>query len=318
MADLFWALKQEMLKIEKTGAPNVVHWFKQSYSGYLSVRDQSEIYFCTNFPHAEYINAKDVLVFNYGLVCSNEHWRTQLPYFDQLGFKILIHDYRHHFQSKGKGGVTTCTFKNIVSDLKEVISSLAIQNIHLIGHSMGVNVCLEYAHSHPQDVERMILISGTVFPPQDVMFDSNIMEIVTPLVAQLKNKAPALLDLIWSSTHLNPLAVKLTHRGGFNLSQVDEAMIKIYLEKVGELSVDLFLQLFHEMKRHDIISKLDSITSQTLVIGGDKDKIIPNYLQRILIDHLPNAEMYMVKDGSHVPQWDFPETINAVILDYIS
>ena len=100
--------------------------------------------------------------------------------------------------------------------------------------------------------------------------------------------------------------------------QVPEEMIKIYLEKVGELSVDLFLQLFSEMKKHNIISSLGQINTPTLVMGGDKDKIIPNHLQRILLDHLKNAEMYIVKNGSHVPQWDFPETVNEVILDYLN
>lgn len=282
------------------------------------MRDQSEIYFCTNRPHQEFENQKDVLIFNYGLVCSNEHWRYQLPFFDKLGFKILIHDYRFHFSSKGKGGLSTCTFKNIAADLKEIFDHLKIKSAHQIGHSMGVNVCLEYARHWPQDMQKMALISGSVFPPHDVMFDSNVMEIVTPLLSDLKSKAPGIVDLIWRSTHLNPLAVKLTHQGGFNQQQVSSDLIKLYLEKVGELSADLFLQLFNEMKRHDIITHLDHIKTPTLIMGGDKDKIIPNYLQRILYENLENSEMYVVKEGSHVPQWDFPDTVNEVILDYLT
>ncbi|MBH47968.1 MAG: hypothetical protein CME71_07325 [Halobacteriovorax sp.] len=292
-------------------------FFKNSHSGYHDVRDGSQIYFCTNFPHKDFAKQDKVLVFNYGLVCSNEHWRYQLPYFDELGYKILIHDYRHHFMSKGAGGLSTCTFKNIASDLKEVISLLDIRSSILLGHSMGVNVCLEYARLWPDDVHSMILMSGTVFPPQDVMFDSNAMEILTPLLTELKGKAPGVFDLIWRTSHLNPLAVMMTHDGGFNKEKVNAEMIKLYLEKVGELSVDLFLQLFSEMKKHNIISSLGNIDVPSLIIGGDKDKVIPNYLQRILVDHLKNAEMYIVKDGSHVPQWDFPHTINEVISDFI-
>lgn len=293
-------------------------WFKENYSNYLVMRDKSEIYYCTNRPHAEFIDAENVLVFNYGLVCSNEHWREQLPFFDRLGYKILIHDYRHHFNSKGNGGVSTCTFANMAADLKELIDNLKIKNTHQLGHSMGVNICLEYAKNWPADVKKMVLISGTVFPPQDVMFDSNIMGILTPIITDLKNRAPGTLDLVWRTSHLNPLAVALTRQGGFNPKQVKSDMIKLYLEKLGELSVDLFLQLFHEMKHHNIITELGKIEADCLVMGGDKDKIIPNYLQRILLDHIPNSEMYTIKDGSHVPQWDFPSTINEVVLDFIN
>lgn len=296
----------------------MANWFEHSHSGYLTVRDGSEIYFCTNKPHAEFIDATDVLVFNYGLVCSNEHWRHQLPFFDKLGYKVLIHDFRYHFKSKGTGGLGSCTFKNIAADLKEVCDHLGIKKTSQIGHSMGVNVCLEYARNWSSELNNLVLISGTVFPPQDVMFDSNIMGIVTPLLADLKSKAPSVFDLIWRTSHLNPLAVKLTHRGGFNQQQVPPEMIKVYLEKVGELSVDLFLQLFSEMKQHNIITELGNIKTPTLIMGGDKDQIIPNYLQRILIEHMPNADMYVVKDGSHVPQWDFPQTVNNVIYDFIA
>ncbi len=282
------------------------------------MEDGSEIYFCTNRPHKEFKNKRNVLIFNYGLVCSNEHWRYQLPYFDKLGFDIIIHDYRFHFQSKGKGGLTNCTFQKIANDLDSIINFLAPQSSILIGHSMGVNICLEYVKQHAEKVSKMVLMSGTVFPPHDVMFDTNAMEIITPLLADLKNKAPGVFDLIWRTSHLNPLAVNLTHDGGFNKSQVPKEMIKIYLEKVGELSVDLFLQLFNEMKRHNIISSLSQIKIPTLIIGGDKDKVIPNYLQRILLDHLDAAEIYIVKDGSHVPQWDFPETVNEIMLDYFT
>lgn len=292
-------------------------FFKESYSGYHEVRDGSQIYFCTNQPHTSFKDCQDVLVFNYGLVCSNEHWRYQLPFFDELGYKVLIHDYRFHFKSKGTGGLSTCTFSNIAADLKEVITQLEIKSTKQIGHSMGVNICLEYAKMWPKEVTQMILMSGTVFPPQDIMFDTNAMEIITPLLTDLKNKAPGIFDLIWRTTHLNPLAVKITHGGGFNTDQVSEDMIRLYLEKVGELSADLFLQLFAEMKRHNIISSLGNIEVPTLIMGGDKDKVIPNYLQRILLDHLQNAEMYVVKDGSHVPQWDFPHTVNEVIYDFI-
>lgn len=293
-------------------------FFKNSFSGYISVEDGSEIYFCTNKPHSTFENNEKVLVFNYGLVCSNEHWRYQLPYFDSLGYDIVIHDYRFHFQSKGRGGLSNCTFYNISSDLNNILNHLKVSSTVLLGHSMGVNICLEFAKNFPDKVTKMILMSGTVFPPHDVMFDTNAMEIITPLLADLKSKAPAVFDLIWRTSHLNPLAVKLTHDGGFNKDQVPEEMIKVYLEKVGELSVDLFLQLFSEMKKHNIISSLSNINIPSLIMGGDKDKVIPNHLQRILVDHLENSEMYIVKNGSHVPQWDFPETVNEVILDYLS
>ena len=76
-------------------------------------------------------------------------------------------------------------------------------------------------------------------------------------------------------------------------------------------------QLIEEMKKHDIINHLDSIKSPTLIIGGDKDKIIPNKYQFALDQILSNSEIYIIKDGSHVPQADFPKLINERIQLFI-
>ena len=105
--------------------------------------------------------------------------------------------------------------------------------------------------------------------------------------------------------------------GGFNKKQVGMEFIQLYMKKISELPETLFFHLLKLMHDHDIINHLETIKTPTLVIGGDKDKIIPNYLQRILTTHLPKSELYIVKDGSHVPQADFPELINQRLLRFV-
>jgi pimeloyl-ACP methyl ester carboxylesterase len=85
------------------------------------------------------------------------------------------------------------------------------------------------------------------------------------------------------------------------------------MKKISELPENLFFHLLKLMHDHDVINHLEEIQSPTLVIGGDKDKIIPNYLQKILTNYLKNSQLYIVKDGSHVPQADFPDLINERI-----
>ena len=86
--------------------------------------------------------------------------------------------------------------------------------------------------------------------------------------------------------------------------------VQLYMKKISELPENLFFHLLKIMHDHDVINHLESIATPTLIIGGDKDKIIPNYLQQILHRHLPVSQLYIVKDGSHVPQADFPDMIN--------
>ena len=67
------------------------------------------------------------------------------------------------------------------------------------------------------------------------------------------------------------------------------------------------------MTKQNIIGSLDKMRSPTLIMGGYKDNVIPNHLQRTLANLIPNTETYFFKEGSHVPQADFPDMTNERI-----
>src|SRR5690606_21962187 len=133
---------------------------------------------------------KPVLVFNYGLVCSNLHWKYQAGYFDQQGYQVLLHDYRGHFQSSGAQAVDKITFEQMAQDIADLCKFLEIEKAVMLGHSMGVNICLQLAKDFPDLVKGMVLISGTFMPVKDVMFDTNLMEFVTPMLLAALDKYP--------------------------------------------------------------------------------------------------------------------------------
>jgi len=291
---------------------------EQTYSNYLKTNDEEQIFYTTNFDPKTLSEQEEVLFFNYGLVCSNYHWSKQIDYFDAAGFKILMHDYRGHFHSTGETDLEKITFKQITKDMYDLCSQLDIKKTVLFGHSMGVNVCLEFTKNYPELVSKQILISGTTVPLYNVMFNTNLMDQVKPFLSKMLKKHPGALDKIWKMGGWNPIVKKLVHLGGFNIKEVSKEFIEVYLNKVGQLGPEIFFQLMEEMNKHDILGSLNNIKAKTLVIGGDKDNVIPNYLQKQLNNHLPNSELYIVKNGSHVPQVDFPKFINERILFFLN
>lgn len=276
--------------------------------------DGFDLYYSLNKTSDEIKNSDlPLLVFNYGLVCNNAHWKEQLPYFDSLGHPMLIHDYRLHFESALDAPLESLTFENMSKDIRSLLEEMGDPQVIMLGHSMGVNVTLEYANTYPDKILGMVLISGTVVPPHDIMFDTNLMELATPTIKWVTRTFPKAFKEIWRTQHKNPILQDLIHRGGFNTNTVPKDFVEHYLKKIGELDPEVFHQLFEQMKRHNIIGKLEGVESPSLVIGGDKDKVIPNYLQEILHSRLQNSKLYIVKDGSHVPQVDFPRNINQRI-----
>lgn len=287
--------------------------FKHDHPNYFYTNDGIRLFYNTNFNPAHINHDKPVIVFIYGLLCSNHHFKYQIPFFEEQGYQILLHDYRFHYSSSMDGDIESCNFPNITRDLHELLASLGIKKTLFFGHSMGVNICLEHARRYPEDVSAQVLVSGTVVPPQDIMFDSNIVDLAAPYLESFTKKYPELFKQVWKHSFKNPLAQYAVLDGGFNTKKVEIEFVQLYMKKISELPENLFFHLLKIMREHDVINHLESINTPTLVIGGDKDKIIPNYVQQILVKNLPESQLYIVKDGSHVPQADFPDLINLRI-----
>lgn len=285
--------------------------FQNSDANFFKTSDNEQIFFVKNFTT---INPnKPILVFNYGLVCSNHHWKFQTEYFDKKGYQILVHDYRGHFQSTGSQDVKKITFPQMAKDVSDLCAFVGIDKAVMLGHSMGVNICLQLAKDFPELVSGMILISGTFINVKDIMFDTNLMEFIAPIAALGLEKYPEIFKKVWASGGINPLIREIIHTTGFNRSKVSREFIEIYLNRVGQLGADVFFQLFNEMTRQNITGSLERMNMPSLVMGGHKDNVIPNHLQRTLASLLPHSETYFMKDGSHVPQADFPDMVNERI-----
>lgn len=289
---------------------------KNSEANFYKTEDDEQIFYLKNF--SKYDDSKKTLIFNYGLVCSNHHWRYQVDFFEQQGYQILMHDYRGHFQSSGKHNVEKINFIQIAQDIKGLCDFLGIKKAYMLGHSMGVNVTLQLAQDYPDLVQGMVLISGTFMPVNDVMFDSNIMEFITPFLESGLKNYPDLVRKIWTSTGMNPIVKSIIHSTGFNKAKVSKEFIEIYLNRVGQLGPEIFFQLFNEMTKQNITSSLERMQIPSLIIGGEKDNVIPNHLQRTLASLLPQSETYFLINGSHVPQADFPEMINERMNAFIA
>jgi pimeloyl-ACP methyl ester carboxylesterase len=290
--------------------------FKFNQANFFQTDDNEQIFYLKNF--SSHNPSKPTLVFNYGLVCSNHHWKYQVEYFDELGFQILLHDYRGHFQSSGSQNIKKLTFQQMAKDIKGICDFLEIKKAFMLGHSMGVNITLQIAKDYPELVQGMVLISGTFMAVNDVMFDSNVMEFITPFCIAGLEKYPDIFKAIWTSTGMNPLVKNIIHSTGFNKAMVSKEFIEIYINRLGQLGPEVFFQLFSEMMKINISSNLDRMQIPALVIGGLKDNVIPNHLQRTLANLLPQSQSYYLPTGSHVPQADFPELINKRIELFVS
>lgn len=275
--------------------------------GYIRSHDGLRLFFSCDGP-------KDAppLIFCYGLVCSKLQWQYQIEYFKK-DFRVIYMDYRGHNCSDAPEDPKTMTIENIARDLALLHNELALPPACILGHSLGVNIILEFYRIFPEKVRALVLANGTPKDPFETMFHHNFMQPAVKGIMMLYDMAPDLAERFWKWQGTNPLNVEIISRLGFNPKYAKKEDIAEYLRITSTVKLPIFLQLTHDFITYDATPWLNQITSPTLVLAGAQDLITPPVNQKIFHTLIPESELLLVPEGSHCPQMEKPDFVNARI-----
>lgn len=256
------------------------------------------------------------LVFCYGLVCSKLHWSYQMEYFKK-NYTVIWFDYRGHHNSDVPKP-EQLTIANIAHDIECLLDELQIPRATLLGHSMGVNLVLEFYRRASHRVEAMVLANGSARGPLETMFRSNIMQMVVPLAHKLYEKYPRIANKWWAAQGKSKVSAFIVGQLGFNPNLAKEEDIETYLKMLSKMDMIITLQLLKDYEGYDATWWLHKIAVPTLVIAGENDLIIPREAQEVMHQLIPNSRYELVRNGSHCPQMDIPELVNVVIERFLN
>ena len=101
-----------------------------------------------------YQSGKPVLVLVHGLLSSLETFEALVPEL-QKHFDLLLVDQRGHGKSPAEG--EDYTVDRMARDLKDLLDSLKLNKVILLGHSMGGRTVLRFGELYPDMVEKLIV-----------------------------------------------------------------------------------------------------------------------------------------------------------------
>lgn len=256
------------------------------------------------------------LVFCYGLVCSSLHWTYQIDYFKNT-YEAIWFDYRGHQNSAVPTNLKTLTIPNIAEDLACLLQDLNIEKPVLLGHSMGVNVILEYYRKYPENVSAMILANGTAQRPLETLFRHNALQAGFRILKKMYETSPSTVTKILKMQKSNPIARTLVALGGFNPHLTPQADIDLYVKQVSEMDPAILLHLIENYDAFDSTDWLHQIHIPTLILSGEQDRIIPLEQQQLMKQLIPQSQHIFIHHGSHCPQMDLPDVVNFKIEKFL-
>lgn len=97
------------------------------------------------------------IVFVHGYAGCAETWEHQINYFAKE-CRVVVPDLRGHGQSDAP--YTRYTMPELVADLFTISQFLRLPpQFTLVGHSFGGAICVEYANTHPEQIDHLVLIA---------------------------------------------------------------------------------------------------------------------------------------------------------------
>lgn len=247
--------------------------------------EHTRYFYYERFPEKAGQAAKTI-VFVHGAGGNGSYWLKQLAVLG-LTCRVLAPDLPGHGKSDG----TACDeIAAYVEFIHKFVSRLVSSPFFLAGHSMGGAVAQEFALSHPDLLEGLILLAtGARF-----------------------SAVQALLDMIKNGRH-NHALTRLVY--GDNTSP---RLLERALKEIGATSPLVWFKDFSACKRFDATSRLSGIRLPALILTGTADLLTPPHDARLLASGLPNAGMFLIGGAGHMLMLEKPEIVNKQIIDFIS
>ena len=265
-------------------------------------------------------HAGPTLVFVHGWTFSSRSYHYQRILAER--FRLVLMDHRGHGESD-PGPRDHRTVDQIGRDLYAVIqATCADRDVILVGHSMGGMTIMSLAAHHPDlfgsKVKGVALLNTSAGEVQD-----NVFGLPRPLAAAFVKQWESSLALMVS----DPAKAEKAKRSGTAMSRMvsrwlnfgtkpDKRLVAFTEAMSSQTKAEVVGDFYLSLQEHDKVEALKALAHvPTLVIAGEKDRLLPPKHARLIASEVPHARLLELRGAGHCPMLEQPETVNAALYD---
>lgn len=214
-------------------------------------------------------------------------------------FETLIEYFRQHYKvivpilPLFELDILHSTVGGIAKFVHRFLESRDLQNVHLLGNSLGGHVALIHVLKHPERIKSLILTGssglfengmGDSYPKRgDYEYIKNKTELT---FHDPKTATKELVDEVYGIINNRIKAIKI-------------------------------ISLAKSAIRNNLGEELNQIKQPTLLIWGNNDNITPPFVAREFNKLIPNSELHFVDKCGHAPMMEVPDEFNIILHKFL-
>ncbi|MGQ9548258.1 MAG: alpha/beta fold hydrolase [Roseiflexus sp.] len=242
------------------------------------------------------------LVLLHGWGDTKEIWRATIAALSSHA-RVFAPDLPGHGGSPFDG---TEQVQQVAERVATFCAARGLTSFALVGHSMGGNVALELALTHPQKVERLALVApaalGTAMPPYTRLFLQDGYGWAALRVLLLFYRAVDALARQWRPITAMTRILPGVRRATFAAHHDPESLHR----------------LLNALFANSLDGRLEQVHVPALVINGNLDAVVPSRLSQRVAAALPNARFVLVRGALHHPMDEQPEAFQRLLLEFLT
>ncbi|HEY0056821.1 MAG TPA: alpha/beta hydrolase [Pedobacter sp.] len=249
------------------------------------------------------------IVFLHGWPLDHQMWEYQMRVLPEMGFRCIAYDRRGFGKSdKPWNGYD---YDALTDDLKAVLDQLDLQNVTLVGFSMGGGEVVRYFSRYGgARVSKVVLVSSIA--PLTMQTDDNpdgvSQEKLDEIASQLQTDRAGFLTEFAKKFY----GVNLLHH------PVSQGTLDWNLTVAMQASPKATLDCAHSFSETDFRSEMTSITVPTLIIHGDSDQTVPiKATSAKAAQMIPGAEFVVYEGSPHGLFLTDKERLNADLIEFV-
>lgn len=232
--------------------------------------------------HSKILGTGKPLLILHGLLGMGDNWITLGRDFAGEGFEVHLIDQRNHGKSFHS---TEMNYEVMVEDIFSYIKYYQLENVNIIGHSMGGKTAMHFAMTYPKLLNKLVVvdIAPIYYPPHHHFIFETFRQIDLSNYNHRSDITQAIESHVNNKAISNFMAKNLQRdkTGKFywkaNISILEES-----LEELGES-----------------IPAQSIFNNPTLFIKGEKSAYIKTEYQSTIHAHFPNSQIITINHAGH-------------------
>lgn len=248
-------------------------------------------------------NPRGAILLLTGLGAKRYGWYKQLDEFGRY-YRTIALDHRDISDSDPFEEAYTTA--DMADDAAAALRALGVQRASVIGISLGGFVALQFAIRHPDQLDKLVLVSTSAGGSVHVQPSQEIAALLAP--GSRENIEPGELAKRTYSAITGP---------GYAANHPQAIDNFAGIARYRPVQRAAYTRQLQSALSHDATQQLAQITAPTLVIHGDADPLVPPANGDYLAKHIPGAQHIVYHNVGHIPIVENYEQFNRDVLAFL-